>query len=67
MNSDSNRNVVRSIVGLLAVIMLVSGCTSDDRTSLIVYSPHGKEMLRAYEDAFELAHPDVDIRWIDMG
>jgi len=67
MNSGSNRNVARSIAGLLTVILLVSGCTSDDRKSLTVYSPHGKEMLRAYEDAFELAHPDVDVRWIDMG
>jgi len=43
------------------------GCKSDSRTRLIVYSPHGKELLRASETAFEARYPDVDVRWIDMG
>jgi iron(III) transport system substrate-binding protein len=72
-NSGNSRSSCSSHIGLstffgLALLGLMStGCTSDDRTSLIVYSPHGKEMLRAYEDAFELEHPEIDVRWIDMG
>ena len=45
----------------------MSSCAGDDRLQLVIYSPHGKEMLDAYEDSFESAHPDVDVRWIDMG
>ena len=52
----------------LAVLLLsLAGCASDDRTRLVVYSPHGRELLEAYEAAFEAAHPDVDVQWLDMG
>ncbi len=44
------------------------GCgPSDGREPLVVYSPHGKEMLSHYEDAFESRYPGVDVQWIDMG
>lgn len=39
----------------------------DDRTPLVVYSPHGRDMLEAYEARFEELHPDVDVQWVDMG
>lgn len=51
----------------LAMALIVAGCAADDRQPLIIYSPHGKEMLSEYEDAFERAHPEVDVQWIDMG
>lgn len=53
---------------LLLVSMLVSaGCAGDSRERLVVYSPHGKELLSAYEDAFEAVHDSIDVQWIDMG
>lgn len=51
---------------LLAGLTL-SACSGDGRERVLVYSPHGKEMLTAYEEAFEAEHPDVDIQWLDMG
>ncbi len=48
-------------------LSFLTGCRNDNRTSLIVYSPHGKEMLEATEAAFEASYPDIDVRWIDMG
>jgi len=53
-------------VALLATT-LVAGCSSDERKRLVIYSPHGKELLTASEEAFEAAHPGVNIQWIDMG
>lgn len=47
--------------------LLLAGCSSDGREPLVVYSPHGKEMLAYYEEAFEAANPDVDVQWVDMG
>ncbi|HET7321314.1 MAG TPA: extracellular solute-binding protein [Longimicrobiaceae bacterium] len=48
--------------------LLATACTSGDgRTPLIVYSPHGPELLEAFEQRFEAAHPDVDVQWVDMG
>lgn len=53
-------------VALLAALGL-AGCAGDDRQQLVIYSPHGKEMLGEYEQRFEALHPDVDVQWIDMG
>lgn len=49
---------------LVAPLLFTRG---DGRTVLTVYSPHGKELLRHYELAFERLHPDVDVQWVDLG
>jgi iron(III) transport system substrate-binding protein len=49
------------------IVLLLAGCGGDGRERLVVYSPHGKEMLQEYEKAFEAAHPEIDVQWIDMG
>ncbi len=58
---------MRSICFVLTLLLLPTGCSTDDRETLVIYSPHGKEMLSEYEDAFEAAHPEVNVQWIDMG
>ena len=57
---------MRSLVLTAAVVVLTS-CGGDGRTVLTVYSPHGKDMLEYYEQAFERARADVDVQWVDMG
>ncbi len=42
-------------------------CTSSSKETVVVYSPHGKEMLSYFEQAFEKEHPTIDVRWLDMG
>ena len=52
----------------VALLLLSAlSCTSDKRTVLIVYSPHGKELLEYLEKGFEKAYPDIDVQWVDMG
>jgi len=54
----------------LALVLLSAGALAgcgDGRTPVVVYSPHGDEMLRAYEESFEAEHPEIDIQWLDMG
>jgi iron(III) transport system substrate-binding protein len=47
---------------------MVASCGSgNSRTSLVVYSPHGKDLLQYYEQAFEKTHPAADVQWVDMG
>jgi iron(III) transport system substrate-binding protein len=50
----------------LLLPLLLAAC-SDGRTPLVVYSPHGRDLLTLMEKSFETAHPDVDVRWLDMG
>ena len=50
---------------LLALVL--SACAGDGRTPLVVYSPHGRDLLTLFEQQFEQLRPDVDVRWLDMG
>jgi iron(III) transport system substrate-binding protein len=51
---------------LALVALLASGC-GDGRTPLVVYSPHGRDLLALMEKSFEAKHPKIDVRWLDMG
>ena len=51
----------------LLVVFVLAGCASESKETLVIYSPHGKEMLERFELIFEEAHPEVDVQWIDMG
>jgi len=46
--------------------LLLTTC-SPGKTPLVVYSPHGNYLLGLFEKRFEALHPDVDVRWLDMG
>jgi iron(III) transport system substrate-binding protein len=59
---------MKRLASLLALTSLAAACTSESgKTTLIVYSPHGAELLGEYESRFEAAHPEVDVRFLDMG
>ncbi|HUO51556.1 MAG TPA: substrate-binding domain-containing protein, partial [Gemmatimonadaceae bacterium] len=59
---------MRSRALAVAALLAVAACGGGDkRTVLTVYSPHAKDLLQYYERAFEQAHPDIDVQWVDMG
>lgn len=49
-----------------ALFLLIVACNGG-KTPLVVYSPHGNYLLGMFEKRFEALHPDVDVRWLDMG
>ncbi len=51
---------------LLLVSLLAFGC-GDQGQSLVIYSPHGKELLDDFAQRFEKDHPGVKVHWLDMG
>ncbi len=57
----------RRVPALLAAALLASACGGSGKTPLVIYSPHGRELLSLLEQRFEALHPDVDVRWMDMG
>ena len=61
--------LMKEIALALIITCLLSSCigTDSNLTTLIVYSPHGKELLTEYEKGFELENPSIDVRWLDMG
>ena len=42
------------------------GC-GDGRIPLVLYSPHGRDLLALLESQYEELHPEIDVRWLDMG
>lgn len=51
----------------LLISLLFFGCAKDNRQKIVVYSPHGKDLLSKYEKAFEETHPNADVQAIDAG
>ncbi len=49
------------------VVAVVAAACGDGRDPLVVYSPHGRDLLMLVEERFEAIRPDVDVRWLDMG
>jgi len=49
------------------VVLALAACTRDRRTPIVIYSPHGRDLLSLFEQRYEQLHPDVDVRWLDMG
>ena len=52
----------------IAIAAALSACGGGDgREVLTVYSPHGRDMLQAFEKRYEALHPEVDVQTVDMG
>lgn len=48
-------------------LVLIQAACSDGRIPLTIYSPHGRDHLTLLEHEFERLHPNVDVRWLDLG
>jgi iron(III) transport system substrate-binding protein len=61
---------LRTRLLLPAALVLASGgltACADDANTLVVYTPHGRDLLAHFGQAFEEANPGVRIEWLDMG
>lgn len=56
----------RTIALSIVLVSILTGC-SDGRTPLVLYSPHGRDLLELVETQYETSNPHVDVRWLDMG
>ncbi|MDR0787242.1 MAG: extracellular solute-binding protein [Gemmatimonadota bacterium] len=56
-----------TILTALSLAFLTACGGGDGRQILVVYSPHGPDLLKTFEARFEEANPDVDVQWLDMG
>src|ERR1700686_4924402 len=54
------------LLSILAAAALVA-CHGDRRTPLLVYSPHGRDLLSLMQHRFETLHPDIAVHWLEMG
>jgi iron(III) transport system substrate-binding protein len=52
---------------LATLAAAAAGCRSDERTPVVLYSPHGRDLLTLVETTYETKNPQIDVRWLDMG
>ncbi len=56
---------------IFVLIIQIGACSNSqnkgEENRVVVYSPHGKEMLSEFAQRFEEAHPGVKVQWLDMG
>jgi len=57
--------MIRQSILLLCAAALAAACSS--REVVVVYSPHGADVLRDYERLMEEANPGIDLQWIAAG
>ena len=65
-------NKRRSLFALLilAFILLALSCTSSGKRpgrSLLIYTPHGQDLLKDFVARYKQVYPDVDVQFLDMG
>jgi len=50
-----------------ALTLFLAACSSGGKTPLVIYSPHGRDLLTLLQKRFEQLHPDIAVHWLDMG
>ncbi len=63
----SPRRLSALVQSILALSLLALTACDDGRTPLVLYSPHGRDLLTLFEKKYEAENPTIDVQWLDMG
>jgi iron(III) transport system substrate-binding protein len=61
------RSFAALFLTVLVVVLFASCRGKSNIQRVVIYSPHGKELLQDYEKQFEQKYPGVDVQWLYMG
>ena len=54
--------------GVLAIVLSIALVACDPGGEvLVIYTPHGRDLVTHFGEQFEEAHPGVRVQWLDMG
>ena len=50
-------------------VVFISSCSrgTDSTKRLLIYTPHGQDLLKEFVSRYKQQHPDVDVQFLDMG
>jgi iron(III) transport system substrate-binding protein len=68
MSLKTSRSLL--VLVLIAFIIISLACRSSGTSqgkSLLIYTPHGQDLLRDFAVRYKQAHPEVDVQFLDMG
>jgi len=55
------------VLSLVVATSLACRSTQSNQHRLLIYTPHGQDMLREFIARYEQVHPEVDVQFLDMG
>lgn len=58
------------VFAIVAISLLVFSCNREPQStarSLLIYTPHGQDLLRDMVARYKQAHPETEVRFLDMG
>lgn len=61
------RLAAAALLTIAAAVLATTACGGAGADTLVLYSPHGRELLAVVEEAYEAKNPGLDVRWLDMG
>jgi len=59
--------IIAIIIIFIALFIFGCGNKGKSKKIVVVYSPHGVDIMTQFEKLFEAKYPDIDVQWIDIG
>src|SRR6266516_221998 len=64
---NTTRAIIFCTMALLLFALACSGTRNRSQNKLLIYTPHGQDMLRDFLARYKTAHPEVEVQFLDMG
>ena len=63
----TNRAIIFLTIVVLLLALACNGKRDGSERSLLIYTPHGQDMLRDFVARYKQVHPEVEVKFLDMG
>ncbi len=58
---------VSLLVVCLSALLFACNRSASPARKLLIYTPHGQDLLRDFVTRYQAIHPDVEVQFLDMG
>ena len=62
--------LIRLVLFLLCLWLMLASCNRPNKATinkLLIYTPHGQDLLRDFVARYKQQHPETDVQFLDMG
>src|SRR6266576_3092880 len=64
---NTTRAITVCAMAILLFALACSGMRNRSQNKLLIYTPHGQDLLRDFVARYKQAHPEVNVQFLDMG
>jgi iron(III) transport system substrate-binding protein len=66
-NPTMSTTAIRVLTAVLCLSLLLASCNRSGKNRVLIYTPHGQDLLRDFVARYKQHNPDADIQFLDMG